>query len=310
MAVLLQKALFRAGAMTRAADNKMEQHDQYPITLVTAYFELGGKPGLEKNPYPGWLRNLLPHVRWPLVIFCDEQSLDMLREARGDKPAVWHVTRPEEFYAYRYLDDLKRMSFPVEYGASFTREAFVTRSLVWHEKHHFLQQAMSENPFGSEMFFWCDIGISKWSPDAPWWAARRMMFRLFEDTEWPNLRVCRALPQDKVILVASTFAGGSHFTAQFFGGAVEPSRRWCDAYYHRLEKRKQNGSFSVTEEWVMVSCWKRRQELAHVILPDSVPYMGLLAGGRRRVDYKWYFLNGRRFPWRYFFRRPFSGLAR
>ena len=308
MALPLQKALFRVSVMMRGAESsETGAHGQYPLTLVTAYFELGGRPedAESENPYPGWIRNFLPFVRWPLVIFCDEQSVDMLKEARGDKPAVWHVTRPEDFYAYRYLDDLKRLQFPAERAA-----IFIARSLIWHEKHHFLRQALSENPFDSEMLFWCDIGVFRWSLDVPRWSPRRRQFRLLQDIEWPSLEVCRALPQDKVILLGKGRGGGDRIHGCWFGGAVEPSRRWCDAYYRRLEKRKQNGGFIEKEEFVMTSCLRRLRELTWMMLPDSVPYIGLLKGGSHRLDYKWYLLNGRRFPWRYFFRRLFSGPAR
>ena len=296
----------------------METREQYPITLVTAYFEVGGKPDCpgRENPYPRWIRNFLPIARWPLVIFCDEQSLDMLREARGDKPAVYHVTRPQAFYAHRYLDDLKRLPFPGECA-----EAFVARSLVWHEKHHFLRQALSENPFNSEMLFWCDIGQFRYDPDGPlreWWGGR-MSFRLFEDIEWPNLEVCRAWPQDKVILVG---LHTSHIVANIFGGAVEPSRRWCDAYYRDLEKRKQDGMFHEQEEPTMASLWRRWPELAYVIPGHFVPlggnwsrlgYKRYVLNGERfpwkhfRLSFRWHFLNGGRFPWEYFCRRIFSG---
>jgi len=292
----------------------MKATEQHPITLVTAYFDLAGEPEHPErgNPYPGWISNFLPFVQWPLVIFCDEQSVDMLKEARRGKPAVYHVTRPEEFYAYRYLGDLKRLLFPPKRA-----EVFIACSLIWHEKHHFLRQALSENPFRSEMLFWCDIGVFRWDSEAPWWSARRLQFRLVEDIEWPNLEVCLRLPQDKMILIPYG-NNRSRFTAQFFGGAIEPARRWCDAYYRRLEWRKQNGSFTHVEEIVMLSCWRnvkserRRQQLVHVISPHSVPYIGLLKGGSRsrNMDYKWYLLNGRRFPLRYFCRRLFSGPAR
>ncbi|MDD9868553.1 MAG: hypothetical protein OXU50_01445 [Gammaproteobacteria bacterium] len=290
--------------MMRAADSGMETAERHPITLVTAYFELGGKPEHPEleNPYPGWIRNFLPHVRWPLVVFCDEQSLDMLKEARGDKPAVWHVTRPEDFYVYKYLEDLKRLSFPAERA-----EAFVVRSLVWHEKHHFLRQTLSENPFGSEMFFWYDIAKLRYEPDAPWWSSRRRAFRLFEDIEWPNLEVCRALPKDKVVLAGAPYDA---MAGCFFGGAIEPSRRWCDAYYQRLERRKQNGSLTEREEYVMMSCWRRQPELAHVISSYSAPYTVFLKKQRPALDFEWYLLNGRRLPWRYFCRRLISGPVR
>jgi len=296
----------------------METHEQYPITLVTAYFELGGKPDCpgRENPYPRWIRNFLPNAHWPLVIFCDEQSLDMLRDARGDKPAVYHVTRPEEFYSWRYLDDLKRLQFPAERA-----ESFIARSLVWHEKHHFLRQALSENPFGSEMLFWCDIGQFRHDPGGPWrgWWCGRTSFRLYEDIEWPNLEVCRAWPQDKVILVNWCSV---HILAQFFGGAVAPASRWCDAYYRHLEKQKKNGIFHEQEEFTMVACWGRQPELAYLIPGYFVPfrrswsrlgYKRYVLNGERfpwkhlRLSFRWHFLNGGRFPWKYVCRRIFSG---
>jgi len=306
----------------------METGEQYPITLVTAYFELGGKPGCpgRENPYPRWIRNFLPNARWPLVIFCDEQSLDMLREARGDKPAVYHVTRPEEFYAWRYLDDLKRQSFPAWEGTEFC----IARSLVWHEKHHFLRQALSENPFGSEMLFWCDIGQFRHSSDAPWWPWQSALWKLlkwfilYEDIEWPNLEVCRSLPADKVILIRWPAIDGEDvgiLSAKFFGGAVNSSRRWCDAYYRHLEEQRQSGDFTWIEEFAMRSCWLRRRELAHVIPHNFVLFRGNCGpdytwhflNGRRfpwkhfRLSFRWHFLNGGRFPWKYFCRRIFSG---
>lgn len=294
----------------------METREQYPITLVTAYFELGGKPGRPElgNPYPGWIRNFLPFVRWPLIIFCDEQSVNMLKEARGDKPAVWHVTCPEEFYTYRYLDDLKRLSFPAESaGVSVAREVLVTRSLIWHEKHHFLRQALSENPFGSEMLFWCDIGSFRNNPDAPWWrpksALRKLLLpRLYEDIEWPSLEVCHALNPHKAVLVHDATYDVMH--GSFFGGAIESLRRWCDAYSRHLEWRKRNGSFIGSEECVMMSCWRMQPELAHVILSCPALYPVFLA---RRIPMhacRWYFLSGKRFPWQYFRRRFFSRSAR
>jgi len=262
---------------------------------------LGGRPPFSGvgNPYPEWIRNFLPYIKWPLVIFCDEQSVDMLKEARGDKPAVWHVTRPQEFYVYKYLDDLKRLSFPEGQA-----ELYIARSLIWHEKHHFLRQALSDNPFGSQMLFWCDIGRFRYNPDAPWWSSFRRVFRLWEDIEWPNLEVCRGFPEDKVVLVA--YDGKDIVLGGLFGGAVDPARRWCDFYYQRLEKRKQNGGFTYLEELVMTGCLRRRREFVYLV-PYSFRPLGSIGP---KLGCTSYLLSGRRFPWRYFCRRLFSGPAR
>ena len=288
--------------MTRVADNEMETHGQSPLTLVTAYFNVGVKIDHPEwgNPYPDWIRNLLPFIRWPLVIFCDEQSVDMLKEARGGKPAVYHVTRPEAFYAYRYLDNLKRLPFPAERA-----EAFVACSLIWHEKHHFLRQAMSENPFGSEMFFWCDVGLFR---------GERFGLRLSEGVEWPNLRVCRALSRDKVGLILIYASTCPAIMGNFFGGAAKPLRRWCDIYYQYLERCSEEGTFERSDEIVMHSAWKGRPDAAYLLSHRRVPWIRLVSfaaglAGKEISGHRWYFLSGQRFPWKYFCNRIFSAPA-
>ena len=309
MEIPVQKNFFRGRAVTRGAGNGVKTAGPYPITLVTAYFDLGCKQKkYAGNPYPGWIGNFLPFVQWPLVVFCDEQSLDMLKEMRGDKPAVWHVMSLEEFLCTKYWNLLKNLETDAGFAAEY--------GLVWHEKHNFLRRALSENPFDSEIFFWCDIGMFRFRQDTSLWRLPLKYFRLYEDVEWPNLRVCRALPQDKVILARTFYLGTPHFWGGFFGGAMEPTRRWCDAYYQRLEERAEKGAFTCSEEWVMQSLFRRQPELAHVLPHDIDPWprlVGLfirLLRGKYATNFKWYFLNGRRFPWKYFWRRIFSRAGR
>jgi len=292
--------------MTRAAGNGMEPHAQHPITLVTACFNLGGKQvKYAGNPYPGWSRNFLPYIKWPLIIFCDEQSVDMLKQARGDKPAVWHVTRPQDFVVYKYWNLLKDLKKPY---AGLSAEV----SLVWHEKHHFLRRALSDNPFGSEMIFWCDIGMFRFRRDAPWRSAARMELRFCEDAEWPNLRVCRELPQDRAVLLPYGDFDRPNFTGQFFGGAIEAARRWCDAYYRHLERRAREGTMIYSEEGIMESLYIRHPEFAYPLPPGIVPWLRPFAfvtrlAGKKGYGHRWYFLSGRRFPWKHICKGILSG---
>jgi len=278
-------------AVTHTAGNGMEAAEQYPLTLVTAYFEIrASQQRYAGNPYPGWARNLLPFVRWPLVVFCDEQSLDMLKEARGDKPAVWHVTRPQEFYVHQYyaLWQTRRASrLAAEYG------------LIWNEKCNFLRQAMSENPFGSEMFFWCDIGLFRRDRLGP---------RLYEGVEWPNLRVCRALPRDKVALAPIRISGRPAVMGNFFGGAPAPLRRWCDVFYQCLERCSKEDPFELSDEYIMHSAWEGCPEIGYPLPLRRAPWIrfaGLAAGlvGKQISGHRWYLLSGKRFPWGYFRQR-------
>jgi len=283
----------------------MEIHGQYPITLVTAYFDLGGKPGWPEDPYPDWIRNFLSRVRWPLVIFCDWQSLGMLKDARGDRPAVYHVTSLEEFAAYKYFDDL-RARYMSRLRAGEKPPCTPEAALIYHQKCDFLRQALSENPFGSEMLFWCDIGQFRLERKSRLICALRMRFRLLEDAEWPNLRICRALPQDKAIVVTGSGfpVEGAPINGRFFGGAVEPARRWCDAYYQLLDETWREGKVVYIDEWLMGRLRAEQPRLVYA-LPHDIGWLrpavflaNHLVGGW--LTFWWYLLSGKRFPWGYF----------
>jgi len=88
--------------MMHAAGNAMETGEQYPITLVTAWYKIRRRGESSFRPYEEWMRNLLSYIRWPLVVFGEEQSLDEMRRMRGDKPAVYLAVNPEEFIVRKY----------------------------------------------------------------------------------------------------------------------------------------------------------------------------------------------------------------
>ena len=291
----------------------METREQYPLTLVTAYFDLGSKQTkYADNPYPGWSRNFLSTARWPLVIFCDEQSVDMLKEARGDKPAIYHVTSLEEFVVHKYLDHFRARyeSFQGVEKPPCTPEA----ALIYHQKVDFLRRVMSENPFGSEMLFWVDIGSFRYERKSRLISLLRLRFCLPEDMEWPNLQVCRAMPKDKV--VSCTLSGypveDAPVQAWFFGGAIHPARRWCDAYYQLLDETWREGKVIYMEEWAMDRLRAERPDLVYV-LPHDIGWLRpalflgkLLPKYRSSRTSRWYLLSGKRLPWKYFRRRLFS----
>jgi len=189
-------------------------------------------------------------------------------------------------------------------------------ALIYHQKCDFLRQALSENPFGSEMLFWSDIGQFRHEQKSRLVSALRLRFRLLEDMEWPSLRICRTLPQDKaVVAICSGFpVEDAPVTGRFFGGALKPARRWCDAYYQLLDETWRKGKVVYIDEWVMGRL--RADGRAPVYtLPHNTGWLRLatfladrLVGGW--LTLWWYLLTGRRFPWGYFCRVFFCGPKR
>ena len=200
----------------------------YPITLVTAYFELEDPGrGRTASDYHAWMANLLPFIRWPMVIFCDEQSVDIIKRLRGGKPAVYCVTSLEEFFVYRYRDILHAHIAQRWPGIS------PDCSLIYHEKANFVRRAIDMNTFGSEMFFWCDIGYFRNNK-------RQTGFHLSDRIEWPNLQACRTAFGDKVAFFgitdnSATCAFPPWMWGGFWGGLIKPLRRFCDTYYDLLD---------------------------------------------------------------------------
>jgi len=285
----------------------METGEQYPITLVTAWYKIRRRGESSFRPYEEWMRNLLSYMRWPLVVFGEEQSLDEMRRMRGDKPAVYLAVSPEEFLVRKYRSVFQDQC-PDRPDRSGSLDPDV--SMVWNEKCNFARRAAVMNPFGSEMVFWCDIGSFRATA-----SYNEQLFRLSRRVEWPNLQVCRALPQDKVAITVVNRPNPPHgfsnspgngvppdggqpalaVGAGFWGGSREAVIRWGDAYYECLERRVREKRFILVEEHIMSEVCITRPELAHLI-PRSAVSWGGAAGEASWTHYRWYYLNGGKFP--------------
>jgi len=206
-----------------------------PITLVTAYFALDAnaaprEDGRGPGDYYRWMTDFLPRVRWPLVIFCDEQSAPTIKRLRGDKPAVVRITRFEDFRVHRYRDAInahaaqRNPGFPADLAP------------IYHEKANFVRRAIFDNPFDSAWFFWCDISLIRQTNASIAQAA----FRFLPRTEWPNLQICREQFAGKAVFFGATSPPPPQnlwVWGTFWGGQVAPVARFCDAYYRLLDER-------------------------------------------------------------------------
>ncbi|MDD9817685.1 MAG: hypothetical protein OXU61_06075 [Gammaproteobacteria bacterium] len=285
----------------------MKTNEQHPVTLVTAWFKVRQRRRNESfvRPYEEWMRTFVSHIRWPLVIFCEEQSLDEIRRMRGDKPAVYLAVSPEEFLVHKYRDVFQDQYLAQPPDAHPGRAMHPDVSMIWNEKCNFARRAAEMNPFGSEMIFWCDIGTFRSTL-----RTEVQLFRLSERIEWPNLRVCRALPRDKVAITVINYPGPPPWTpdpspgdkpselaisAACWGGSSEAVIRWGDAYYECLERRVREGRLVLIEERLMSEVCIERPELVHLIHRSDVSW-GRNAGPIIWGGFRWYFLNGGKFP--------------
>jgi len=152
-----------------------------PLTMVTAYYQLKDTyRARTPRDYRKKMSRFLPFIKWPVVVFCEAESVDQVMRLRGDKPTVCYVTPVNEFLAARHRDILHAHNAQRQPGFN------VDILLIWHEKANFVRRVMDANPYQSERFFWVDIALMRggWAP---------LVSRLSARIEWPNLQAVRAL---------------------------------------------------------------------------------------------------------------------
>jgi len=165
-----------------------------PLTIVTAFFAIEDRHrNRSARDYYAWMAHFLPFIRWPMVVYCDAQSLAAIKRMRGRKPTVYRVTDLRDFFVHRYRDAI------VEHNEQHQLNLHADVCLVWHEKANFMRCAIDENPFESEMFFWCDIGFFRPHKTRAW-------FCLSERIEWPNWRICQAAFANQATFFSRTIA--------------------------------------------------------------------------------------------------------
>jgi len=287
-------------------------HETYPITLVVAFIDIGGSINKRPHDYDVWMANLVPHVRWPLVVFGDPASLDKIKRLRGDKPAEYVPVRVEDLYGYRHLASFQRQ-VRIHGHDCDNPQTGVMKAVILCEKPFFLEQAAKMNPFNSSLLFWCDIAALR--PDRL--CGERGLFRLSDDIEWPNLAICRHAFAEKIGLIGNRMtarmrkqtARQHKATAHrhtmwvgglFFGGPAGRVSEFVDAYRRVLDTRAAMEHGLLVDEPILRDVYATRPDLAQVIRIDRVGWLRCLTFPHPPLQFWWYLLNGRRFPWRYF----------
>jgi hypothetical protein len=128
------------------------------VTVVTAYYPLG-KAKHSGAAYMQWIQNFC-RIPCSLVVFTDEETAGAIRGCRAGSANTVVVTRP--FSSYRMtapemmaiwqrnhaIDPERKIHSPELYAA-------------WAIKQEVVRYAIDMNPFQSDWFVWCDIGIQR-----------------------------------------------------------------------------------------------------------------------------------------------------
>jgi hypothetical protein len=204
-------------------------------TIVTCYYKLPISKASHAK-YVEWMQNMLV-IENPMVIFCDQESVDMIREFRYlyiDKTVIVPL-KLEQFYTMKYYNIfLQHYSIDKEIRIGHNPLLY----MIWSEKSNFLKRAIEMDPFQSDYFLWVDIGCFR-EPNKKY-------------LKYPDQRAIEKLDTSKVLLLQvgpftqqelacnsienlPNFMFHNRIGGTIFGGGKDVLLKWHSKYYAMLE---------------------------------------------------------------------------
>jgi hypothetical protein len=140
-------------------------------TIITAFFDINRETrgdGRKLEEYMEWIKHTL-QLNCNLYIITESRFIDFMKLHRPSEyhhKTVFKVDTLENAMYYKYLPRMQEIINSPEYKSKIMHPTRVECNLaeynvIQYSKFGWLLDAILENPFQSEVFFWMDIGISR-----------------------------------------------------------------------------------------------------------------------------------------------------
>lgn len=228
-------------------------------TLVTAYYPIPSK--FDADKYMRWAAEFMK-LDAPIVLFTDAATRDTIAAMRSFGKPLYIVTiefdRLDAWVAYKdawiaqhAVDHERHIHTPQLYA-------------IWAMKTHFVRKAIEANPFNTEYFFWCDIGVF------------RQPMNDFTRTSFPAVKhmregvimtaIERMRPGDVGCPRTVRNAGG------LWGGKADACMKWIEAQNNMLDAYIRAGKFAGKDQAVMLDAHLENPHIATFVIP-TIPDM-------------------------------------
>jgi hypothetical protein len=251
------------------------------VTIVTAFFDIKRETngdGRKLTDYLEWIKKTL-QLNCNLFIVTEQKFVNFMKENRpeGYNTFIKEDTLENASY-YKYLPRMKEILNSSDYKKCIAHPNRVECTLpeynvIQYSKFGWLEDAIKENPFGSEYFFWMDAGISRFFynmnlqrlyPDTN---AFSRVFNQIETNETAFIIQQREDLQRYIIDEQFIWKADNLFKGGMFGGhkkrVIEISSELEKVFVKEmLDKNNVNN-----EQLALALLWKKQPELFTVI-PD------------------------------------------
>lgn len=124
-------------------------------TVVTAFYEIPSK--FHSEQYWIWIKNFISVVEGPIVLFTSSDLVvrfkELIPESRRDRIVII-VKEFKDLHHNKFRNEYQK-SLDLDYQKGHSIDLYI----IWAEKVKFVMKAIEINPFNTDRFVWCDIGI-------------------------------------------------------------------------------------------------------------------------------------------------------
>ena len=263
---------------------------QPSATIVTAFFDISRETkgdGRRLEEYMEWINRTL-QLNCHLYIITESRFIDFMKAARPVKyhhKTVFKADTLENAMYYKYLPRMREIMESPEYKSRVMHPDRVECKLpeynvIQYSKFGWLCDAIQENPFETEYFFWMDIGIS----------------RFFENmdllVEYPRTHIIQKLllPEykDKFIIqqrhdlqqfpIDNNFIWRSDnlLKGTIFGGSTQSINNISEKLVKVFHNVMLDNNCVNNEQLGLAIVWNNNKELFHLIPDNLIKHIDIL----------------------------------
>ena len=228
------------------------------ITFATCYYNFKNK--FNNQTYINWIKNFLPFVNnFKLVVFCDHNSLEMIKEISNNNPNIKIIIKNfEDFYLYKYKD------FFIENHKknNLLNDKVDWRvNLLWCQKCFFVKEVIEQKYFTSDYYGWCDIGYFRNTTSESWPEKNSLEDKIYYNSIG-NYKKIRKI-NGTIDPSQQSICGG------FFIAREEKSLWWANRFEEKLKHYIDNNLLVKDDQTLIVDCLQEEDNNFKILLSND-----------------------------------------
>lgn len=247
------------------------------ITIVTAFFDINREnngDGRKMSDYLKWIEQTLK-LNCNLYIVTEEKFVHFMESKR---PKDYNTFIKEDILEnasyYKYLPRMREILSSSEYKSKIAYPQRVEcvlpeYNIIQYSKFGWLEQAINENPFNSDFFFWMDAGISRFFYDMN-------LSKIFPNPSI-SLPINKFIAQGRPDLLGYEYSDKFIWTANnlIYGGMFGASRDFLLNFIKLIEitfnNRLLNSNCMNNEQIVLGLLYGEDSDLFHIVSNRKCP---------------------------------------